>query len=232
VLKVTVVGDYDPTNQTHCATDEGLAHAATALGLPAITAWVPTIELAKSTGALAGAGCLLVSPGSPYRSMEGALNAIRYARTSNTPLLGTCGGFQHVVLEVARDVLGYEDAEHAETSPTAPRLFITPLSCSLKGKTMVVQLKAGSVVASTYGRLNATERYYCNFGLNQAYVGELEAAGLRVTGTDRDGEARIVELTGHPFFLGTLFVPQASSTTASPHPLLTALLKAAATPTR
>ena len=70
------------------------------------------------------------------------------------PVLGTCGGFQHIVLEIARDVLGYEDAEHAELNPGANRLFITPLSCSLKGQTMPVKLASGSLAARAYGQEN------------------------------------------------------------------------------
>ncbi len=78
---------------------------------------------------------LLVAPGSPYESMEGALAAIRVARSRGVPLLGTCGGFQHVVLEFARHMLGVADADHAEYEPYASStLFITPLSCSLAGQ--------------------------------------------------------------------------------------------------
>jgi CTP synthase (UTP-ammonia lyase) len=227
MLRTAVIGDYDPDNDTHRATDDGLAHAASARGTDIMAAWVPTQELASGSSGLEGFDCLLVAPGSPYRSMEGALAAICYARTNKVPLLGTCGGFQHIVVEMARHVLGYPDAQHAEQTPTGSRLLITPLSCSLRGKEMGVLLKPGSLAARAYGSLEATERYYCNFGLNPDYVDELVGAGLQVSGTDQDGETRIVELTGHPFFMGTLFVPQASSAPGSPHPLLTAFLGAA-----
>lgn len=227
VLRIAVVGDFDPGNETHRATDDGLSHAASDQAVDIVTAWVPTQELAAGTGALEGLDCLLVSPGSPYKSTEGALAAICYARTKGIPLLGTCGGFQHIVIEVARHVLGYRDAEHAENNPGAPRLFVTPLSCSLRGQTMAVRLEPGSLAARAYGQLEATERYYCNFGLNPGYLDELVGAGLHVTGTDQDGEARVLELSGHPFFMGTLFVPQASSVPGSPHPLFTAFLRAA-----
>lgn len=72
-----------------------------------------------------------------------------------------------------------------------------------------------------------TEQYYCNFGLNPAYQTQLHEGGLRVVGVDQDGEARIVELTDHPFFLATLFVPQVSSRPTQPHPLISAFLRAA-----
>ena len=64
------------------------------------------------------------------------------------------------------------------------------------------------------------EKFYCNFGLNPEYQGQLEARGLEITGKDQNGEARILELAGHPFYVGTLFVPQASSAAGNPHPLV------------
>ncbi len=226
-LTVGVVGDYDPANETHLATDAAFVHASAALGLPVTVTWVGTQELGSGTAELTGFGCLLIAPASPYRSLEGALGAIKFARSVDVPLLGTCGGFQHMVLEFARDVLGYADAAHAEVNPGGDRLFITPLTCSLKGQSMAVDMKAGSLAADAYGRERVTERYYCDFGLNPTYTAELEAAGLQVTGTGPEGEPRVVELAGRRFFVGTLFVPQASSTLTTPHPLIVALLEAA-----
>ena len=227
MIRVGVVGDYDPANETHRATDDGLVHASAAYGVPAMGTWVGTEDVASAgLRQLEGFDCLVIAPGSPYRSLDGALTAIDYARTADIPVLGTCGGFQHMVLEVARHVLGYIDAGHAEVEPEGHRLFVTPLSCSLAGLTMPVSLLEGSRAAAAYGTLEATERYYCNFGLNTAYLPELEAVGLRVTGTGPEGEPRIVELSGARFFMGTLFVPQASSAPSSPHPLLVALLDA------
>ncbi len=228
MLRVGVVGDYDSGNETHRATDAALVHAAAALGATATGEWVATEKVGSGgTGELEGFDCLLIAPASPYRSTEGALTAIRYARTSDIPLLGTCGGFQHIVLEFARDVLGYEDAENAELNPGASRLFITPLSCSLVGQTLPVHLEPGSLAAVAYDRTEVLERYYCNFGLNPDYLDELVAEGLQVTGTGPEGEPRVIELPGLRFFMGTLFVPQASSTVSSPHPLIVALLEAA-----
>jgi CTP synthase (UTP-ammonia lyase) len=224
---VGVVGDYDPANETHLATDAAFVHASAALGMPVTVTWVGTERVGAGGEELAGFGGLLIAPASPYRSLDGALAAIHFARTLDIPLLGTCGGFQHVVLEFARGVLGYADAEHAEVNPGADRLFITPLACSLKGQSMAVGLTPGSLAARAYGQEKVTERYYCDFGLNPAYTGELEAAGLQVTGTGPEGEPRVVELSGRQFFIGTLFVPQASSTPSMPHPLIVALLQAA-----
>ena len=197
MLRVGVAGDYDPANETHQATDAALVHASAALGTVVMGEWVGTDQIAAAgVRRLENFDCLLIAPGSPYRSTDGALNAIRYAREQDVPVLGTCGGFQHMVLEVARDVLGYEDAAHAELDPGARRLFITPLSCSLKGQTMPVSLVPGSLAARAYGQESATERYYCDFGLNPDYASELEAAGLQVTGTGPEGEPRVVEWQG------------------------------------
>src|SRR5262249_23029175 len=143
--------------------------------------------------------------------------------------LGTCGGFQHLVIEYARNVLGFTDAAHAETDPYASCLFITALSCSLVGKTMEVTMKAGSRAATACQATRSMEAFYCNFGLNPEHREQLEKSGLEVTGADQYGEVRIMELASHPFFIGTLFVPQARSVQGNPHPLILEFCRAAAT---
>ena len=117
-------------------------------------------------------------------------------------------------------MLGYRDADHAETSPDAPRLVITALSCSLVGQQQPVAILPGTRAAKLYGVAEAIEDYYCNYGVNPECRSELEAAGLRVSGVGSEGEIRIAELADHPFFVTTLFLPQARSTSAAPHPLL------------
>ncbi|HZD70317.1 MAG TPA: hypothetical protein VFA45_15890 [Actinomycetes bacterium] len=118
--------------------------------------------------------------------------------------------------------------DHAEVDPNASRLVVSGLACSLVGQTMDVRLVEGSLAHRAYGRASATERYYCQFGLNPEYLDALTASGFAVSGVDQDGEVRIVELPGHRFFVGTLFVPQTSSTPAAPHPLIGGYLAAAA----
>jgi CTP synthase (UTP-ammonia lyase) len=216
--RIGVIGDFNPANPTHIFTNDAIQHAAEALGKPTEAVWLPT-DLPTTFEGFQG---LFGSPGSPYRSFDGALAAIRYARENNVPFLGTCGGSQHMMIEYARNVMGLADAAHAESDPDASCLFVTPLSCSLVGKTMAVTIKAESTAANAYQAEQSTEAYYCNYGLNPQYQERLENAGLRVTGTDADGEARIVELGTHPFFIGTLFVPQARSNPGRPHPLIRA----------
>ena len=132
-----------------------------------------------------------------------------------------------MVLEYARNVMGIKDAAHAETDPYASCLFVTPLSCSLVGKTMQVTIKPESKAAAIYQAHSAMEAFYCNFGLNPEYQEQLERAGLEITGKDENGETRIVELVSHPFFIGTLFVPQARSEPGKPHPLILEFCQAA-----
>ena len=106
--------------------------------------------------------------------------------------------------------------------------MITALACSLVGQTHEVHLEAGSLAARLYGRREALEDYYCNYGLNPEYRARLERAGLRVSGAGADGEVRVVELPAHPFFIATLFLPQSRSAPGSPHPLLAGWAAAAA----
>jgi CTP synthase (UTP-ammonia lyase) len=228
VPHIGVIGEFDPDHPTHPATNDALRDSAAALGIQVDVTWVSTAEVGEASASLASFHGLLIAPGSPYRSLAGALVAIEYARGKGVPLLGTRGGLQHVVLEFARNVLGVADAQHAEYDPDASTLFVTPLSCSLAGHVMTVDVRPDSRAGEAYGTATATERYYCNFGLNPARIDDLVSAGLVVSGTDRLGEVRIVELPTLSFFVATLFVPQTSSTPVRPHPLVTAFTAAAA----
>lgn len=228
-LNAAVIGDFDDSYAPHVATNAAIGHSAKALGLEVSLRWLATEALETDLGPAKTADVLWCAPGSPYRSMVGAIAALRFGRENGVPTLGTCGGCQHIIVEYARNVLGFEDAEHAEYDPYSSRLFISELACSLAGKTMPVNLKPESMVARFYGASRTTERYYCNFGLNPTYRQALEDGGLRITGTDDDDEPRIFELPEHPFYVATLFVPQNRSTADEPHALITALLCAGVT---
>jgi len=225
---IAIVADYDSNNRTHAATTEAIEHCSAALGSPIEHRWIGTEQLAAPDGAslLTGCGGIWIGPGSPYKSMEAALRTIRMAREHGIPLLGTCGGFQHIVLEYARNVLGYADAEHAETQPGASRLFISRLACSLVGRTMTITLQPKSMVARLYGRTTVQEQYQCNFGVNAEYVETLRSSALKIVGSDDEGVVRAVELPEHPFFVGSLFLPQMSSTRSAPHPLVLGFVEA------
>jgi CTP synthase (UTP-ammonia lyase) len=121
--------------------------------------------------------------------------------------------------------MGIKDAEHEETAPGASTLLISKLSCSLVGKIEKVRIIPGSLAHQVYGEEEVTEQFACNYGLNREYLKKLEERGLKITGIDADGDARIVELPGHRFFMGTLFLPQLLSRPDRPHPLITAYMR-------
>ena len=229
--RIGIVGEFQPNYEPHSAIAPSVEHArgADGGGLSVTLEWVATDDAEDmTTQELAGYAGWWIAPGSPYRSMDGALKVIRYGRERDIPLLGTCGGYQHVVLEYARNVLGFSDAAHAEYNPYASDLFISALSCSLAGQTMTVAVRENTTAARLYKQRTVSETYYCNFGLNLDHLPALTAAGLVVSGTDQDGEPRILELSDREFFVATLFVPQTPSTADAPHPLIVGLLHAAA----
>jgi CTP synthase (UTP-ammonia lyase) len=223
---IGLVGDYDAGVTAHQAIPRALALAASALGAPIEFRWLPT-ETIDSEAVLAPFDALWCVPASPYRSMAGALRAIRFARERPLPFLGTCGGFQHAVVEYARNVLGWADAEHAETAPDAARPVIAPLACSLVEVTNKVQLLSGSRIAAAYGAAEATEGYHCRYGLNEAFRETLVSGALRVTAEDEAGDIRALELEDHPFFVATLFQPERAALTGRLPPLVAAFARAA-----
>jgi CTP synthase (UTP-ammonia lyase) len=225
VTRIVVIGEFDPAFPPHQATVAACAHSAAALGASIDAEWISTADV--TIDRIRAYSAVWVAPGSPYMSLPNTLAAIRHAREENVPCFGTCGGFQHIILEYARNVLGVRDAQHAEYDPYASELFVTQLECSLVGRELRIALEPGSRVAVIYGATEAVEEYYCNFGVNPDKVVQLKAGDLRITGSDDEGEVRVVELPRHPFFIGTLFVPQLRSSRERPHPLVTAFLRSA-----
>ena len=222
------MGDFDASNGTHIANNEAFDHAAKQFGKFFSYEWVGTERIEPEfDNIIQSYQGFLIAPGSPYKSMSGVLKIIEYARTHNIPTLGTCDGFQHMIIEFARNVIGLTDAEHAETNPYASRLVINTLSCSLKGQSLEIEIiEKDSLVYSIFNTNTITENYYCNFGLNPIYQEQIHQAGFRLVASDVHKEARILELSNHPFFVATLFVPQVNSSYEKPHPILIALLHA------
>jgi CTP synthase (UTP-ammonia lyase) len=224
--RIGLIGDFNPAVAAHRAIPPALASAAANCVVE--SEWLPTTDLAEDgTARLAQFDGLWCVPASPYRSMPGALSAIRYAREKGVPFLGTCGGFQHAIIEYARTVMGQSAADHAETSPQAQDLVITPLACSLVGQTGTVRLLAGSRAAAIYGCEQATERYHCSFGVNPKWQERFAGTALRITGVDDEGSARVIELADHPFYTATLFQPELNP--VQPHPIILAFARAACT---
>ena len=228
LIGIGTMGERDGTFAPHRTLDDAIQHSAGELSLAAEPVWVATGAIRENPeSALGGYRGLWAAPGS-LESVEGALAGIRFAREQCIPFFGRCGGFQHAVLEFARNVLGIADAAHQAYEPGASRLFLTTLACSIKGRAMLVRLLPGSRAHAAYGRDEAVEEYYCSHGINPQYEESLREHGLRITGRDESGEPRIVEIAAHPFYVVTLFVPQTRSTRQMPHPLITGFLRAAA----
>ncbi|MBB3110195.1 CTP synthase (UTP-ammonia lyase) [Paenibacillus phyllosphaerae] len=230
MIRIGLIGDYDVNVVAHRAIPIALALAADDLGVQVETDWIPTESLdgADAHDRLAGYSAIWCVPASPYRSMQGALNGIRYAREQRIPFLGTCGGFQHMMIEFARNVAHLHGADHAEINSGADVLLVTPLSCSVSERTHTFTLKPGSRVLAIYEAGTITEQYgICNYGLNAEYASILEANGLHTTGYDANGVARMMELEGHPFYVGALFQPERSALKNVVHPLIRAYVQAA-----
>ncbi len=234
---IALVGDYDEQVIAHRAIPPALRLARAATGVPLTWTWVPTGEIDSDsdppvTGrrrtSLAHFEAIWIVPGSPYANTAGALAAIRFARTTGRPFLGTCGGFQHALIEFARNVCGVHGADHAENNPHAVDRVIVPLPSGLVEKSAAVTFTPGSRLHAIFGGLPTTEEYHCNYGLNPAWRARLEAGGLRFTGFDAAGAVRAAELPAHPFFVGTLFQPERSALRDAHHPLITAFVQAMA----
>lgn len=224
-MRIAIIAEYDASFAPHRQTNQAMVDSASDLGVSVSSEWLSTADLRLAE--LSEFDGLWFAPGSPYKNLLQTLLALRYARLQNIPTLGTCGGFQHMVIEFARHVVGLEDAQHAEYDPYASRLIVSRLDCSLMGKEMAIALRPGSRIQAAYGCESTVERYYCNFGVDPDYVNALSEAGLEVVASDSAGECRAMEIPELRFYVGTLFVPQARSTRQQPHPLVNAFLQAA-----
>lgn len=227
---IALVGDYSPDVTAHRAIPIALELASRRHRVELGWEWVPTRAIHDAARELARFAAVWVVPASPYENMAGALGAIRFARETKRPFLGTCGGFQHALIEIARDVAGIADADHAETNPTGESLVVTKLACSLVDKSELLHFASGSLVASAYGAPSAHEGYRCSYGVNESYRAALERAGLRFSAFDDSNAIRAAELppTLHPFFVGTLFQPERAALRGETPPLVAAFAAAAA----
>lgn len=223
--RIALVGDRSPNVASHNRILLLLDALATQDRLALDAYWIPTADAAEPD-AVRGFDAVWVVPGSPYRSEAGALAAIRTAREDGVPFLGTCGGFQHTLLEYARNVCGLTDVAHAENDPDADDLLLTPLACSLVGHEGTVTIAADSLAESVVGARTSVERYHCSYGPS-AHLDTLRAHGLRFSGEDEEGQVRMAELPGHPFFLASLFQPELAGDGSRPHPIVRALARAA-----
>jgi CTP synthase (UTP-ammonia lyase) len=219
-VSIAVLGDRNPEYLTHRELDATLA----LMPADVDARWVPTPD----AGSAADADALWVVPGTPYRDGDAVLEAIRLARTEGMPILGTCGGFQYMLVEFARNVAGLDDAAHAESDPEASDPIVARLSCSLLGEERPVTAVAGTRLAALCGSAPFTGFHWCNYGLVPDREAALAETGLVVAARAPDAGVEAVELPGHPFYLATLFQPQVgSSASGRLHPVIGALVSAA-----
>lgn len=225
VIRIALIGDHAPHVTAHQAIPVALGMAAEYSGRNVQGQWLgtDTIHAGTALDEYDGFWCV---PASPYRSMDGALRAIRFAREQQRPFLGTCGGFQHAVLEYARNVVDWTDAEHGETSPDAERALITPLTCSLVEAVDSIHLLDGSLIAKAYETPEIREGYRCRYGVNPAFEQALFEYDLQPVGHDSEQGLRAIELKGHPFFVATLFQPERAALKGTLPPLVRALVEA------
>jgi CTP synthase (UTP-ammonia lyase) len=223
-VRICLIGDFNPDVLAHQAIPKALALAGA--GVNAQPGWLDT-ESAESADLTAYDGFWCV-PASPYRSMEGALRAIRFAREREQPFLGTCGGCQHAVLEFARNVLNIASAGHTEIDSATSEPVINNLACSLIEASESLRPVPDTSFHQIYAADEIRETYHCSYGLNPAYLPRLVEGGLRVGVLGPSGEPRAVELPGHPFFLATLFQTERSAFTGRSHPLIRAFVAAVA----
>jgi CTP synthase (UTP-ammonia lyase) len=224
MIRLGILADYNPQYETHSATDKSLELAASKLDIEISPEWLPTktlggVDLESFDALIAGTGI--------YEDRSRVVNALRIAREKRIPLLASCGGFQFMIIEYARNVLGLGEVGHQEFDAATKPHIIIPLQCSLRGLEGSISIEPNSQVGELYRTERSTERFYCAFGINPLYVDELRRSDLRVVGTDDEGLIRVTELPQHPFFIGTLFVPQAASLKGVSHPLVEGLLVAA-----
>jgi len=226
-LRIALVGDHNSAVIAHQAIPVALELAAADLGVQVSADWVATAAIRNAAQDLSPYHGIWCVPASPYENMQGALDAIRLAREQQVPYLGTCAGFQHALIEYARNVLGMKHADHAETNPEAPQPLISRLSCSLVEVEAEITLVPDSLLQKSYGTLKIREGYRCNYGPSQECEALLFNGKFGVTGRDNAGQVRAGELQGHRFFVGTLFQPERRAVKGETPPIVREFVRAA-----
>ena len=186
---------------------------------------------------LSGLDGVLVAPGFGERGIEGKIKAIQYVREHKIPFLGICLGMQMAVIEFARHVVGFENANTAEVNPNSLYKVIDLMQeqkhVTQKGGTMRLgawdcELQAGSKIYEVYQQPLISERHRHRYEFNSEYRKPLEESGLRCSGINpKTGLVEVIELPSHPWFVGVQYHPEYKSTVAKPHPLFVAFVKAA-----
>ena len=235
--RIAMVGKYAGLRDAYKSIFESFAHAGIALQAKVECDMLEAEELEPDCTKLKGYDGILVPGGFGARGIAGKVAALRYAREHKIPCLGICLGMQCMVIEYARNVLGFADADSTEFNPDTAHPVIDFMpeqrGISAKGGTMRLgaypcRLVEGSLAAKLYGKEEISERHRHRFEYNNDYKEKLVSAGLKVGGFSPDGNlVEMVELPEHPFYIGCQFHPEFKSRPFTPHPLFVGLIQAA-----
>jgi CTP synthase len=238
-VEVAIVGKYTDLKDAYLSHTEAFHHVQGHLGATVHLSWYDAEDLPRDSTAfqrLERADAILVPGGFGARGVDGKVRAIELARTRMVPFLGVCYGFQMAAVEFARNVLALPKANSTEVDPHTP----DPVVCLLEQQKTVgelggtmrlgsqkISLIEDSTAARLYGRTEIWERHRHRFEINPAYLERFRAHGLQATGRSPDGRVEVLELADHPFFIGVQYHPEFLSRPETPHPLYTALVRAA-----
>ena len=235
-VSIAIVGKYVEYEDSYKSLKEALTHGAVAKSLKLTITWIEAEGLESKTpedrsyeSQLEGFDGILVPGGFGKRGIEGMLNAIRYAREKHVPYFGICLGMQTACIEFARNVCGLKDANSSEFDPASQHRIIYKLRELLgveeMGGTMRLGawtciLQEGTLAHRIYGATEISERHRHRYEFNREYEALLTGGGLQISGTTPDSTyVEIVEIPGHPFFIGCQFHPEFKSKPLEPHPL-------------
>ncbi len=238
-VDVALVGKYTELPDAYKSISESFIHAGAVndckVKLHYVNSEKLTLENVAQT--LAGMSAVLVAPGFGNRGIEGKLVAVRYARENDIPFFGICLGMQCAVIEFARNVLGWEDANSSEMEQTTTHPVIDLMEeqkgITAKGGTMRLGgypclLAKQATAGKAYGTQNIAERHRHRYEFNNDYLAQFESAGMKAAGTNPDtGLVEVVEIPSHRWFVGTQYHPEYRSTVANPHPLFVSFVDAA-----
>jgi len=247
-VNIGIVGKYFSTGN-FCLTDsyisviEAIKHAGAANNVKPVLHWINAEDVEKQgVRILKKFDGIIVPQGWGSRGAEGKIATIRYARENKVPYFGLCFGMQMAVIEFARDVLGFKGANSEEVDPKTkyPVIHIMPGQKELLAKKQYggtirlggwpCKIMPGTHLASAYAKYSKkgtiSERHRHRYEFNNKYREQYEKAGLRVAGTSPDGKiVEAIEITKHPFFIGTQFHPEYISRPLDPHPLFVEFLR-------
>jgi CTP synthase len=238
-VRIAIVGKYVHLADTYKSLNEALKHGGIANGAAVELRFVDseTVDVDDPARAIGECDAVLVPGGFGERGTEGKIAAIRYAREHRIPFFGICLGMQLAVVECARDRVGLVGAMSREFDPDPkhPVVDLMESQKEVRGKGGTMRLGAypavlskGSLAHRIYGRTEISERHRHRFEVNTAYVEQLAAQGLVVSGWSPDGRLpEVVEMPDHPWFLGCQYHPEFKSRPLAPHPLFVSFIRAA-----